>query len=63
MVDGDKVKVGNPLVKGAKVIAKITKQGKGEKVIVFRYKAKTRQKSKKGHRQPFSEVEITKVEI
>jgi len=57
-----KVEIGTPLVKEAKVIGKILRQTKGKKVIVFKYKPKTRYKVKKGHRQPFSEVEITKVE-
>lgn len=59
---GGKVEIGAPLVKGAKVIGKIIKQAKGKKVIVFKYKAKTRYKVKKGHRQPFTEVEILKIE-
>ena len=56
-----KLEIGNPKVKGAKVIGKILKQGKGKKIIVFKYKPKTRYKVKKGHRQPFTEVEITKI--
>jgi len=59
---GKSIKIGDPLVKGAKVIGKIVNQGKSEKVIVFKYKPKTRYKVKKGHRQPFTEVEITKIE-
>ena len=57
-----KLGIGNPLIKGAKVVGKITKQGKNKKVIVFSYKSKTRRKTKKGHRQPFTEVEILKIE-
>lgn len=56
-----KLEIGTPLVKGAKVIGKIVKQGKAKKVIAFKYKAKTRYKLKKGHRQPFTEVEIIKI--
>lgn len=56
-----KVEVGKPLIKGAKVLGKIVLQGKGKKVIVFKYKPKTRYKVKKGHRQLFTEVEITKI--
>ena len=59
---GKSIKIGDPLVKGAKVIGKIVNQGKSEKVIVFKYKPKTRYKVKRGHRQPFTEVEITKIE-
>ena len=53
------VEIGAPLVKGAEVTAKVLKHGKGEKVIIFKYKAKKRTKVKKGHRQLFTEVEIT----
>lgn len=56
-----KLEIGTPLVKGAKVIGKVLKQGKAKKVIVFKYKAKTRYKVKKGHRQSFTEVEIIKI--
>ena len=57
-----KVEIGTPLVKGAKVIGKILSQDKAKKVIIFKYKPKTRYKVKKGHRQPFTEVEILKIE-
>jgi large subunit ribosomal protein L21 len=57
----NKLEIGNPKVKGAKVLGKILKQGKGKKVIVFKYKRKTRYKVKKGHRQPFTEIEILKI--
>ncbi|MDP2647795.1 MAG: 50S ribosomal protein L21 [Candidatus Yanofskybacteria bacterium] len=59
--DEDKVKVGMPKVPGAKVSAKVISTGKAEKKMVFRYKSKTRQRKKKGHRQPFTEVQITKI--
>jgi len=58
-----KLEIGMPKVKGAKVRAKILKQGKAKKVIVLKYKAKKRYKVKKGHRQPFTEVEIGKIEL
>ena len=57
-----KAEIGVPLVKGAKVTAKIVSQGKGKKLIIFKYKAKKREKTKKGHRQAYTEVEITKIE-
>ena len=59
---GKHVEIGTPFIKGAKVIGKVITQGKGKKVIVFKYKAKKREKTKKGHRQAFTQVEITKVE-
>ena len=60
---GEKIEIGNPLVKGVKVIGKVLKQGKGEKITVLKYKPKTRYRVKKGHRQPFTEVEILKIGI
>lgn len=57
-----KLEIGKPNVKGAKVKAKVLEQGRGEKVIVFKYKPKKRYKKKKGHRQPYTLVEITKIE-
>ena len=57
-----KVKVGTPTVKGAKVVAKVVKEGKQKKVLVFRYKNKTNHDILRGHRQPYSLVEITSIE-
>ncbi|MCD6402618.1 50S ribosomal protein L21 [bacterium] len=59
---GKKLEIGTPLVKKAKVIGKVIKQDRGKKIIVFKYKRKTRYKVKKGHRQPFTEVKILKIE-
>lgn len=59
--DEKDVKVGEPFVKGAKVEAKIVKQGKADKVVGVKHKAKKRYKMKFGHRQPFTEVEIVKI--
>lgn len=58
----DKVEIGSPLVKGAKVVGKVTTQGKGKKIVIFKYKPKVRYRRKAGHRQLFTEVEITKIE-
>lgn len=57
-----KIEVGQPKVKGVKVIGKVLKQGRGKKVVIFKYKPKKRYKKKRGHRQPFTEVEIVKIE-
>ena len=57
-----KVKVGTPTVKGAKVVAKVVKEGKQKKVLVFRYKNKTNHDILRGHRQPYTLVEITSIE-
>ena len=63
LLENDKgVEVGKPLVKGAKVTGKVLKQGKGKKVVIFKYKPKKREKTKKEHRQPFTEVEIISIE-
>ncbi len=60
-VDGENVNFGAPLIAGAKVEGKVLQQGRAKKVIVFKYHSKTRRRKKNGHRQPFTEIEITKV--
>ena len=59
--DGD-VKVGAPVVEGAKVTAKVLAQGKEKKILVFKYKAKSNYRRRQGHRQPFTKVSIEKIE-
>ena len=61
IADGDKVAIGSPHVTGVAVKGKVTDQGRHKKLIVFRYASKTRRKTKKGHRQHFTEVEITAI--
>jgi len=56
-----KLEIGTPFVEGAEVSAKVLSQGKGKKLIAFKYKAKKRYKVKKGHRQPYTEIEISKI--
>jgi large subunit ribosomal protein L21 len=56
--DGDKTKVGTPFIEGAKIQGTVLAQVKGPKVIVFRYKAKERIRSKTGHRQKYTRVRI-----
>lgn len=65
LVEGDdkKVSVGQPVVAGAAVSAKIVAQTKGPKVVAYKYKAKKRYHLKKGHRQQLTEVEITGIEL
>jgi large subunit ribosomal protein L21 len=58
LADGDSVTVGAPTVAGARVIGTIREQGRDRKVVVFRYKAKTRARKKTGHRQHFTRVMI-----
>lgn len=61
LVDGDKVTNGNPIVKGAEVVAEVIEQGKEDKVVVFKYKAKKNYRRKQGHRQPFTALKIISV--
>ena len=61
LVDGDKVTNGNPLVKGAEVVAEVLEHGKEDKVVVFKYKAKKNYRRKQGHRQPFTALKIVSV--
>lgn len=53
--------VGQPLVSGAKVTGKVVEHGKGEKILVFKYKAKSNYRRRQGHRQPFTKVVIEKI--
>jgi large subunit ribosomal protein L21 len=63
MVSGDKgLTIGSPLVSGAAVSAKVEKHGKGEKIIVYKYKAKKNYRRKQGHRQPYTKVVIDKIQ-
>ncbi|MFB6343340.1 50S ribosomal protein L21 [Saccharicrinis sp. FJH2] len=63
LVDNDgKVKVGTPVVKDAKVKAKVLDHVKGDKVIVFKKKRRKGYKVRNGHRQYFSQIEITEIE-
>ena len=55
------VRIGSPSVPDTKVIAHIMSEGKGKKVIVFKYKAKTRYRRKNGHRQPYTELKIAEI--
>lgn len=59
--NGKDLAIGEPLVKGATVTAKVLKQAKGDKVMTFKYKSKKRYKVKKGHRQLYTEVEIVDI--
>ena len=63
VLDGENTKIGTPVVEGAKVEAKVVKNGKAKKITVFKYKAKKNEKKKIGHRQPYTKVEITKIAL
>ncbi|MDD7463906.1 MAG: 50S ribosomal protein L21 [Anaerococcus sp.] len=57
----DDIKVGTPLVENAKVSATVKDQAKNKKVIVFKYRPKKGSKTKQGHRQPYTLVEINNI--
>ena len=61
IAQGDKVTVGNPIIGGAKVVATSQGEGKGRKVIVFKYKPKVRYRKKMGHRQAYTRLAIDKI--
>lgn len=56
--DDGNVKAGNPLVKNAVCEAEVLSQGKGQKIVVYKYKAKKNVRKKQGHRQPFTQIKI-----
>ena len=62
VVNDASVKVGRPMVDGAKVTGKVMAHGKGKKILVFKYKAKSNYRKRQGHRQPFTKVVIEKIE-
>jgi len=59
--EGKDVKVGTPTVAGAKVSAKVVEHGRADKVLVVKYKPKSRYKRTNGHRQPFTSLQIEKI--
>jgi len=63
MVGGEKVSVGKPLVKGAKVTAEIVAQDRAKKIIVFKFRRRKNYRRKRGHRQPYTELKITAVHV
>ena len=63
VLDGENSKFGAPVVSGASVEAKVLKNGKGKKIVVFKYRPKKDSKSKQGHRQPYTKVQIEKISV
>ena len=59
--DGKDVKIGTPYVKGAKVEGTVVAHGKGNKILVYKYKAKKNYRRTQGHRQPYTKVEIKSI--
>jgi len=60
-IGGEELRVGNPTVEGASITAKVLRQAKSKKVIIFKYKAKKGYRRKQGHRQPYTKLEIQKI--
>ena len=58
LVSGDETKVGAPYVEGATVTAKCEKQGRGKKIVIFKYRPKKHSRTKKGHRQSYTKFVI-----
>ena len=62
VVEDGNVKFGTPYLEGAKVTAKVVKQGKDNKILVYKYKSKANYRRRQGHRQPYTKVSIEKIE-
>ena len=63
VIDGDNATIGTPVVEGAKVDAKVLKNGKGKKIMIFKYNSKKGYRKRQGHRQPYTKVEIYKISV
>ena len=63
ILDGDNATFGAPTVEGASVTANVVKNGKGKKVLVFKYKPKKGYHKRQGHRQPYTKVTIGKISV
>ena len=61
--DGNKTVAGSPIVSGSEVVAEILAHGKGDKVVVYKYKAKKNERKKQGHRQPWTEIKIVSIKM
>lgn len=62
VVNDADVKIGTPIVDGAKITAKVEKQDKAKKILIFKYKAKSNYRRRQGHRQPYTKLIIEKIE-
>ena len=61
--DGAKTVAGTPTVKGAEVTAEVLSHGKGDKIVVYKYKPKKNERKKQGHRQPWTELKIASIKM
>ncbi len=62
LLGGDEPKFGQPLVQGASVTAEVVSHGRGQKIEIYKFKAKANYRRHRGHRQPYTEVRITKIQ-
>ncbi len=63
MIGGDKTQVGTPYVKNATVTAKVIKNGRGPKIVIYKYEPKKHYHRKNGHRQPYTKLTITDINV
>ena len=63
VADGENVQVGQPTLEGARVAATVVEQGKGDKVVVFKYRPKQRYRVKRGHRQLYTRLHIDEIRL
>ncbi len=61
--DGEKIRVGNPLLEGISISGHIVEQDKAKKIIVFKYKRRKRYRRKQGHRQPYTAIKIDSITV
>ena len=59
--DGETIIVGSPYLEGAVVEGNVVKNGKGKKIMVFKYNAKKNYRRRQGHRQPYTKIQISKI--
>lgn len=58
LADGTDIQIGTPYIEGARVLGEVIENGKGKKIVVFKYKAKKNYHKKQGHRQPYTKIKI-----
>jgi large subunit ribosomal protein L21 len=63
VADGEDVRVGQPTIEGAKVLATVADHVKGPKIIVFKHRPRQRYRRKKGHRQPYTQLRIEQIVV
>ena len=61
--DGDTIKIGTPGLSGASVTAEVVRHGKGEKIVIFKHKRRKNYRRKQGHRQKFTEVRVSEINL